>query len=329
MKGLLGLAAAAVVAVLPLQAEAGQAAACNRACLYGHLDKYLAALKAKDATKVAWAPNARTYENNVLLEAGDGMWGSLKAIGSYDLRFADPRTGNVAFFGTVTEGTTDSPFGVRLKIVNGKVAEADTTVSRPQDAGVPFVTAKLFDKPKMNEMLAPSQRRSRAEMIKIADGYFDTLQRNDGTLHTPFADDCNRTENGMQTTNNKAAAGQYPNMALGCAAAFRLGIYRYDDDLRDRRYPMVDEERGIVLANGFIDHSGRISDYFLSDGRKETSSYLRPHSFFLMEAFKIKDGKLEQIEAVFTTVPYRMPYPHAAQTAFKRSPVPPLDPRKK
>jgi hypothetical protein len=329
MKRFWGMAAAAVVAVLPLQGHAGQAAACNRACLYGHLDKYLAALKAKAPSRVAWAPGAKTYENNVLLNIGDGMWGSLKAIGSYDLRFADPATGNVAFFGTVTEGSTDSPFGVRLKIVNGRVAEADTVVSRPQDAGVPFVTAKLFNKPKMNEMLAPAQRRSRADMIKIADGYFNTLQRNDGTLHTAFADDCNRTENGMQTTNNKAAAGKYPNMVLGCAAAFKLGIYRYDDDLRDRRYPMVDEERGIVLANGFIDHSGRISDYVLANGKKETSSYQRPHSFFLMEAFKIKDGKIEQVEAVFTTVPYRMPYPHPAQVAFKQSPPPPLDPRKR
>ena len=94
------------------------------------------------------------------------------------------------------------------------MAEADTTVSRPQDAGVPFVTAKLFDKPKMNEVIPPAQRMSREALIKVADGYFSTLQRNDGTLHTPFADDCNRTENGMLTTNNKAAADKYPNMAL-------------------------------------------------------------------------------------------------------------------
>jgi len=39
-------------------------------------------------------------------------------------------------------------------------------------------------------------------MISIADGYFSTLQLNDGTLFTEFTDDCNRIENGLQTTRN-------------------------------------------------------------------------------------------------------------------------------
>jgi len=331
-KGFFGLIAAAALAMLPLKADAAQqakgAASCNRQCLYGHLDKYLAALKSKDPKGLPWAANVRNTENNVLLEVGDGLWGSLHSVGSYDLRFADPATGNVAYFGTVDEGGTNSPFGLRLKIANGRIVEAETAVSRPQDAGVPFVTAKLFEKPKMNEVIPPAERMSREALIKVADGYFSTLQRNDGTLHTPFADDCNRTENGMQTTNNKAAIAQYPNMGMGCAEQFKLGIYRYDDDLRARRYTMVDVERGIVLATGFIDHSGRLGEYTLTNGRKEVSTYRRPHSFYLFEAFKVKNGKLEQIEAVFTTVPYRMPYPHAAQTVFKRSPAPPADVRK-
>ena len=35
----------------------------------------------------------------------------------------------------------------------------------------------------------------------------------------------------------------------------------------------------------------------------------RPHSFYLFEAFKLKDGAIEQIEADFITVPYNMPSP--------------------
>ena len=36
-----------------------------------------------------------------------------------------------------------------------------------------------------------------------------------------------------------------------------------------------------------------------------------PHSFCLMEMFKIQDGKIRHAEAVFITVPYRMPSPWA------------------
>ncbi|MEZ5744785.1 MAG: hypothetical protein R3D89_13955 [Sphingomonadaceae bacterium] len=46
-----------------------------------------------------------------------------------------------------------------------------------------------------------------------------------------------------------------PTVKMGREEQFRLGWYRYDE-LRARRFPLVDEERGIVLAHGFIDHYG-------------------------------------------------------------------------
>ena len=160
----------------------------------------------------------------------------------------------------------------------------------------------------MNEILEDEQRRPRAQMIALADGYFDTLQLNDGTLFTTFAETCLRVENGVQTTNNP----DFPVgavAALGCEEQFRLGAYRYDDRLRGRRFTLVDEERGLVLASGFIDHSGQLGEYALTDGRVISAPLRRPHSFYLMELFKLNDGAIEQIEAVFVTVPYNMPSP--------------------
>ena len=88
-----------------------------------------------------------------------------------------------------------------------------------------------------------------------------------------------------------------------------MGNYRYDDRLRDRRFPLIDEERGVVLAAAFIDHSGRLTTYQLTDGTTVKSPLNRPHSFYLFEAFKLKDGGIQQIEANFITVPYSMPSP--------------------
>ena len=55
---------------------------------------------------------------------------------------------------------------------------------RPQDAGIPFVTADIKPLPVWDEILSPERRVSRERMIAAANGYFDTLQLNDGTIHT-------------------------------------------------------------------------------------------------------------------------------------------------
>lgn len=153
----------------------------------------------------------------------------------------------------------------------------------------------------------PDQRGPRDEMIRIANGYFDTIQLNDGTLFAEFTDDCERIENGVQTTNNAEAFGDYPIAGLGCAEQFRMGHFKFDDRLRDRRFPLVDEDKGLVLAGGFIDHTGRLVELTWTDGTPARSVFHYPHSFALLELFKIVDGKIAGVEAVFVTVPYNMP----------------------
>ncbi|WP_068074766.1 hypothetical protein [Novosphingobium lentum] len=280
----------------------------NRSTLYAVLDGYLAALAAKNPQRVAWAPGARTSENNVMLPVGFGLWGTIESVGPYQLRFADVATRQVGYFGTVHEAIEESAFTLRLAIdEQGRVIEAETIVVRQSDSGIKFENPRYWDKPILNRNAeAPG---SRAQMIALGDGYFSTLQQNDGTLHTKFHPDCNRVENGVQTTHNPEFAKIVPVSALGCEEQFRMGNYRYDDELRGRRFPLVDEERGLVLAYGFIDHSGRIDTYQLTDGRTVKSPVRRPHSFYLGELFKIDHGMIEQIEANFITVPYRMPSP--------------------
>jgi hypothetical protein len=310
---LLSLAVLTLTVAVPTTA----ASRCDRACLYGVLDAYLVALKAKDPALAPWAAKAITSENNVALAVGDGMWGTVTGLGGYDLRFADTTAGQVGYYGVVQETGTASPFAVRLKVRNGRIVEAETVVARPQEAGVPFVNAELTDKPVLNEIVPPSERSSRAKLIELSNGYFDTLQLNDGKLHTVFDEQCNRREDGFQTTNHPDS-GYGWTLALGCADQFKLGWYRFDDRLRARRYEVVDEERGLVMAAAFIDHAGRLGDYTLADGRAATPSmFRRPHSYCLLETFKIRGGRIQQVETVFTTVPYRMSSPWPGATHIR------------
>ena len=279
----------------------------TRADLYAALDRYCDALLARDPARIEWAGDALVTENNVALEPGDGLWGTITGLGPYDLRFADVKTGQIGLFTTASETRDISGACIRLGLRGDAVAEVETIVVRQADEALVFPNPRFENKPVMEALVPEAERSTRAELIALADGYFSTLQLNDGMIRTKFHPGCNRVENGVQTTNNPDFF--VPVAHLPCEEQFRQGNYRYDDRLRGRRFPLVDEERGIVLAHGFIDHRGVLGDYELTDGTKVSSPIRRPHTFYLSEAFKIRQGAIEQIEANFITVPYHMPSP--------------------
>ncbi|CAN5560330.1 hypothetical protein BH09PSE4_BH09PSE4_00360 [soil metagenome] len=279
----------------------------SRAELYAALDAYLSALLAQDPTRVTWASVVRNTENNVALMIGDGLWNTITARGEYDLRFADPQTGQVGLFTTVTETDDESAMVLRLGVVEGAIAEVETIVVRQLDSGIKFTPQKFERKPVLETIVPPEEREPRERMVTLANGYFSTLERNDGTLFTRFHPDCNRVENGVQTTNNPDFHVVVSHMP--CEAQFRMGNWLYDDRLRGRRYPLIDEERGIIMAAAFIDHCGALGAYKLADGTPAMAKIRRPHTYYLLEIFKIRAGAIEQVEANFITVPYHMPSP--------------------
>ncbi len=87
------------LAVSPQDASAAET--CDRACLEGFVNQYLAALVAQYPAKLPLAKNARYTENGQELKLGDGMWGPTVTLGNYKLYFADPQSGQVGFFGTI------------------------------------------------------------------------------------------------------------------------------------------------------------------------------------------------------------------------------------
>ena len=286
---------------------------CDRACLYGFVDQYMAALVAKDPARVPWAKTVKFTENNVVLQIGDGLWGTISGLGTEDLRAADPTNGQVAYYGVVDERGNKAFFALRLRVEDHKIAEVETIVDRKGYGPGPFGDpAALKPVPVLLEDVPADRRTLRARMVALADGYFNTLQLNDGQVFTQFTDDCSRRENGVWTANDPHPDPNSNYSVYGkisCDQGFKLGNYRWDDRLRARRYPLVDEKKGLVLAGGFIDHAGRLETYTTTDGVTHQSPMKSPHSFCFMETFKILDGKIRHAEAVFITVPYYMPSP--------------------
>jgi hypothetical protein len=190
---------------------------------------------------------------------------------------------------------------LRLKIDDGRISEIEAVIDRKGDSGPYGDPATTTHDPAFAETLPSAQRSSRSTMLSLVDGYFSTLQGNDGTIRTKFDPECARQENGISTTSGSLATA-----AQGCESQFKLGMFKFSERVRARRYLIVDAERGVVVATGYIDHPARFDSFKMTDGKTRQSPFKSPNSLGLMEMFKIRNGRIYRIEAVFTTVPYYM-----------------------
>jgi len=317
---LLAAAFAAFASPAPLMAQApGQDSAvydasCDRECLIGAVRAYVDALRKRDPGAVPAAEGLTFTENNVVLPLGKGLWGTVTDVDRTGLEVADTQTRNAAWFGSVREKGEPAIFAVRIHVTNGKIDQVESVVHRKGALPAPFgdVTKMVHD-PAFAEVLPPEKRRPRERLRAIADSYFDTVELNDGQVFAPFSDDCGRLENGISTTSNlnQRPGGNAAGIAEGCEAQFKLGIYRINKRVRERQYPIIDEERGVVVATGFFDHANEWDRYKLTDGREMKTALKWPNSITLLEAFQITDAQIHRIEAVFTYVPYFMHNPFA------------------
>lgn len=280
---------------------------CDRACLYGIADQYLDALVRKDSSRAPFARQVKFSENGVLLQIGDGLWNTISSLRGYDLKVAEPEVGQVAVFDVVEEHGVPGILALRIRVENREIVEVETVLSRKVDnSPFPVTDSLIRPNPLWSADIPAGERFARPRLVSVADGYFDTLQLNDGTLFTHFTEDCDRVENGLLTTNNPDIPN-YDIAKMGCEEQFRLGQYIYDDRLRDRRYPLVDVEKGVVLAAGFMDHTGRVYEFEWTDGTPQTSIFFYPHSFIYLELFKVENNAIRLVESVFASMPYNMP----------------------
>jgi hypothetical protein len=309
----MALLAGPALAQAPGQASAWTTPACDRACLIGRLHGYMDALVRKDPSRAGLAKGATFTENDVAMPVGEGLWGSISGASKDGLELADPSTEQAAWFGLVEEHGHPAYYAMRIHVTGGAIDQVETVVHRQGGLPAPFGDpAKYTHDPAFAEVLTPEQRRPRERLRAVADSYFNTVELNDGTVFAPFDADCGRTENGISTTRGTGGAAA---IAQGCEAQFKLGLYRINKRVRERRYFLIDEERGVVVATGFFDHANTFDSYQTTDGKTMKTALKWPNSITLMEAFKIRDGKILRVEAIFTYAPYFMHNPWAVPAA--------------
>jgi hypothetical protein len=293
---------------------------CNRACLENLIDQYLKAVVARDPSKLPLSEDVKYSENYQMLKIGDGFWKTAEGTGNYRHIFADPEFGQVAMMGTMREAGTLLLMSLRLRVELGRITEVETVYFKPGGGGPNNIEA--MDKYKPEDMwfksIPPAQRPTRQQMIATADGYFTGLQKNDGkgignTGTYPFTNDCHRIENGSPTTNVPRPANEPPGtlnlFAMDCLSQFKMGLYYVVQSIHGRRYPLVDQERGVVWSHVVFDQ-GTVNSGVLSDGTKHSyRGFNRPSSILVTEAFLIENGKIRRVEMIGPSAVYHMNSP--------------------
>lgn len=310
-------AAIAALGASPPQSRA----ACDRRCLEAFVDRYFVALLAHDPSRLPFAKGVRFTENGQRLELGDGLWRLAAGKGTYRLFVTDVDAGQVAVIHTLREETrtpnesVGAVMALRMRVAAGLVTEVETFVVRnPQAAqnleklGAPH--------PLWIAEVPAAERASRSDLVKTSNMYFSGMELNDGKGEYPFADDCERFENGSQSTNLPTPPGQArPDPATApsysaqwsCREQFASGLLRFVTRIRDRRFVAVDVERGLVFSFVFFDHAaGATRTYQTPNGRTVTNGPPSPFTWELAELFRIEHGRIRRIEAILASAPYGM-----------------------
>jgi hypothetical protein len=266
---------------------------CDRACLKTSLDQYLNAVIKHDPAVAPLFVGFRQTENAVVVRLGTGTWKTVTGLGKFQRRYLDPVSGQAAYFGTVEEGSDQAIVTVRVRVENRKITEAEWILARKGNPGLNGLDAKgqpsgnFFDpenlaaNPPSDKPVAKELRSSREAMIAATNSYFDGITTHDGSIIMAYPG-CNRTENGNTVTGRgrgPAAAKAKgdpasPNDCTSNLANINVQL------VAARRYPVVDEEAGVVLAlavflrkPGTATRRNMFSEWFIIENNKIRSIY--------------------------------------------------------
>lgn len=284
---------------------------CDRACLQGLAEQFIQALLAHDPSKVPLAKGVRYSENSVPLPIPDGFWKNATGVRPYRLYIADPDWGTIGFYARMYQNGDPVIVSTRLRVYNHEITEIETVVTteRLRIGGQSDNTDYLGEKPRpeYTQVVPPSQRRTREELMKIVNTYFTGIENNAGEKPPIFSSHCQRLEDGHPTSNVPVPAGkERGGINMSCAEDLATGYHRNDNRIRSRRIMAVDLEHQVVMTSVYFDHENDapIRSYQLKNGKTVTVTETGPSTLQAHETFSIDREGISQVEAVFTNVTY-------------------------
>lgn len=276
---------------------------CNRACLKDLASSYVAALVAHDPSKVPLATDLKFVENVTPMKPGQGLWKTAsEGPTTFAVYVPDPVSGQVGFLGMMKADGKPIELALRLKVQHGAIVEAEHLIATPRDN----VLVNLhIPRPGLLAGVPKAERSSHAQLLKIGATYYEALVRGDGSL-SPFADDCERHENGMITTGSKLMGSPDGSPKLGCRTQLDTKVMSYIKRIEPRRVWIADPETGLVFGLSQFRHPMKEDhvDIVGYPGVTSVPMKFKPFDLPAAHIFKVRGGKIHEIEAMGFMAPY-------------------------
>ncbi|MFC1838657.1 hypothetical protein ACFL1N_03675 [Thermodesulfobacteriota bacterium] len=305
----------------------------DRQALVDLMTDYYDALVTKDQSKVPIAANIKFVENTAEIPVGDGLWVTAsEGPGEFRIDAADPGAQQVASLAMMKEYEGENAFaGIRLKVVNGEITEAEHLVIRGDDLGVSNLVNLQKPRPGLLEDVPEAERMSREELIRIGLTYYDALTGEGGKL-SPFAEECGRHENGMVTAGTQpmmpppsdagSPEGAAPppdidpefaemmermaDFPTDCEGQISTGTFAYITDIKERRVLVADVQKGLSVGFSMFWHRGHLKEMPIKgvEGVESVPAFSGTFNLPALHIYKIKNGKIYEIEATGFMMPY-------------------------
>jgi hypothetical protein len=297
-----GLLAALSVSFM-VTASAAAPDPCNRACLKDLAKSYLAALVAHDPSKVPLAADVKFVENVTPMKPGEGLWKTASEVPTtFAVYVPDPTSEQVGFIGIMKADGKPIELALRLKVRQGQIVEAEHLIAAPR----PNVLANLqTPRAGLLAVVPKDERSSHAQLLKIGASYYEALVKGDGSL-SPFADDCERHENGMITTGGALMGAPAGSPKLGCASQLNTKVMSYIKRIEPRRVWIADTQTGLVFGLSQFRHPMKEDhvDIVGYPGMTSVPMKFKPFDLPAAHIFKVSGGKIHEIEAMGFMAPY-------------------------
>ncbi len=314
----------ALLSVSVRPADGSRNPSCDRACLTDTMNRYIDALLAHDSSRLSVTHDIKFTENLVPLQFGrQGLWATANGRRDFNIYALDAARGDAVWIGILKENDKPVMVAIRLKVIDRKIAEAETLVGR---VGLGAADTVAGPRPDFSQPVARSEQSNREQLIAIANSNWDAMEQGNGDV-APYAADCERYDNGRKTTNgpspgrqdvNSAAPGEVSAAAdhdigsLGCFGQMNSGRFKNGNKVDPRRIWAVDAEYGLVVGLFTPNVPGTARTLTLRGGQTLTvgADELIPFTIEQVEMFKVVKGQISRVEVVLgPRVPYGMRSP--------------------
>ena len=299
-------------------AGAEEGPACDRDCLIALTESYVAGIEGNSTEGIPFSDEVIIVENLERVSAGVGLWSTTTGAGTdFSVVVADEANQTAGWIGMIENAGEDTVVALRLKLdPRGSIVQAEhlyATVNAESPFGGPSPLDNMqTPRPGLLAEVPEADRKSAEELIAIGATYYDALDDNDGSL-MPFAEDCARHENGIETAGPGESQGgpgdpDASPVARDCAGQLTSNTMAYITTIDNRRVFAADPVTGLVIGFSHFRHPMDFEPYPVTaiDGtvtmRPNDEGFfadLGPFDLPAAHIYKVgADGLVHEIEAM-------------------------------